>query len=205
MSLKTFLGIKNKKSELDIFNEKTKNKIYSQEVALASIKGSNINVSPHTMVDSQSCIGSYTYIGSYCTVTKSTIGKYCSVGNNVSIGIGEHDLSKISTSSYFYASAYDLLTSKECIIGNDVWVGVDSIIRRGVKIGNGVIIGANSFVNKDIPDYAIVVGSPAKIIKYRFKPEQISIIINSKWWEFELEEAKKILEKLEYQINKTGD
>lgn len=50
---------------------------------------------------------------------------------------------------------------------------MDSIIRRGVKIGNGVVIGANSVVTKDIPPYAIVVGSPAKIIKYRFKDEKI--------------------------------
>ena len=75
--------------------------------------------------------------------------EYVSIANNVTIGAGEHDLNKISTSSLFYDNAYDVLTEKDCIIGNDVWIGVDSIIRRGVTIGNGAIIGANSFVNQD--------------------------------------------------------
>lgn len=71
------------------------------------------------------------------------------------------------------------------IIGNDVWIGVGSIIRRGVTIGNGAVIGANSFVNKDVPPYAFAVGSPARVIKYRFKKEMIEKIEESCWWQYE--------------------
>lgn len=56
---------------------------------------------------------------------------------------------------------------KEVTIGNDVWIGMRSIIMPGVRIGNGVIIGAGAIVTKDIPDYGVVVGVPARVIKYR--------------------------------------
>lgn len=56
---------------------------------------------------------------------------------------------------------------KEVVIGNDVWIGMRSIIMPGVKIGNGAVIGAGAVVTKDVPDYAIVGGVPAKVIRYR--------------------------------------
>ena len=88
----------------------------------------------------------------------------------------------------------------ECVIGNDVWIGVDSIIRRGVKIGNGAVVGANSFVNHDVPDFAIVAGNPARLIRYRFDEEMQAEISASKWWEKDLPEAKEIIKKLKSKI-----
>lgn len=142
-------------------------------------------------------IDNLTHIGKYCYITKTVIGNYCSIANNVSIGQGEHDLSKISTNSVFYENTYDELTKGNCTIGNDVWIGVDSIIKRGVRINNGVVIGANSVVTKDVPAYAIVVGSPAKVIRYRFTVKKIKLIEKSEWWNFSTFEAKKIFNELE--------
>lgn len=156
----------------------------------------NIIIMSGTNISKDSSIGNYTYIGYNCNITKSVIGRYCSIANNVTIGAGEHIINNISTSSLFYENPYEILTKNDCEIGNDVWIGVDSIIRRGVKIGNGAVVGANSFVNSDVPDYAIVVGNPAKIIKYRFDNEKINLIYKSKWWEQNLVEAKKILTEL---------
>ena len=119
------------------------------------------------------------------------IGNYCSIANNVSIGQGEHDLTKISTNSIFYDNAFTELTKGDCEIGNDVWIGVDSIIKRGIKIGNGAVIGANSVATKDVPPYTIVVGSPAKIIRYRFDESKIKLIEDSKWWTIPYSDAKK--------------
>lgn len=153
----------------------------------------------NSLVSNDSQIGGYTYIGFNCCITKAKIGRYVSIANNVSIGLGEHDYNQISTSSYFYENAYEKLTAKECIIGNDVWIGVDSIIRRGVKIGDGAVIGANSFVNSDIPEYSIAVGNPAKVVKYRFSKEKIEMIRSSQWWNLDLKEAKKIIQQLEKQ------
>lgn len=142
-------------------------------------------------------IGDYTYIGFNCIITKSLIGRYCSIANNVSIGIGEHKINRVSTSSVFYEVPYETLTQGECIVGNDVWIGSNSVIRRGVKIGNGAIIGANSFVNKDVNDFEIVGGVPAKHIRYRFNLNNIKLINESNWWYLDLESAKIKIKELE--------
>ena len=150
-----------------------------------------------TVTDHLTEIGKYCYIGRYCYLTKVKIGNYCSIANNVSIGQGEHDLSRISTNSIFYDDAFNQLTQNDCEIGNDVWIGVDSIIKRGVKIGNGAVIGANSVVTRNVPPYAIVVGSPAKILRYRFENEKIELIEKSQWWQTSPLEAIKIFKELE--------
>lgn len=185
---KIYFLILQKKNNLTVHSEDCSHKIKF---------GTNIEIGKNTFVDRNCSIGSYTYIGKNCNITKATIGRYCSIANNVSIGQGEHDLTKISTSSVFYESSYDELTKKECVIGNDVWIGTDSIVLRDVKVGDGAVIGANSVVTKDVPPFAIVVGSPAKAIRYRFEPKMIDKIINSKWWDNDLGGAKIIIKELE--------
>ena len=75
-------------------------------------------------------------------------------------------------------------------IGNDVWIGANVKIIGGRKIGTGAIIGANAVVTKDVPDYAIVAGVPAKIIRFRFPPQVIDALLESKWWEFNIMQIK---------------
>lgn len=142
-------------------------------------------------------IGDYTYIGFNCIITQSVVGRYCSIANNVSIGIGEHTINRVSTSSLFYENPFETLTQGECIIGNDVWIGSNAVIRRGVKIGNGAIIGANSFVNRDVNDFEIVGGLPAKLIKKRFDENTIKLIKESNWWDFDIESARLKINELE--------
>lgn len=175
--------------------------IKSPLACLSALQGNHISVMPGSSIDKPSSLGDYTYIGYNCFITKAVIGRYVSIANNVSIGMGEHKLDKIFTSSLFYDQPYEMLTEKDCIIGNDVWVGVDSIIRRGVKVGDGAIIGANSFVNKDVPDFAIVVGSPARIIGYRFESAVAEKIKASLWWNYDLAEAKKIINDLQPEVS----
>lgn len=151
-------------------------------------------------LDKQTEVGDYSYVGNHCFVTKTQIGRYVSIANFVTIGAGEHDLDDISTSAWFYDDPLAVLRRGECVIGNDVWIGVDSIIRRGVKIGNGAVVGANSFVNHDVPDFAIVAGNPARLIRYRFEEEMQAEISASKWWEKDLPEAKEIIKKLKSKI-----
>jgi acetyltransferase-like isoleucine patch superfamily enzyme len=169
---------------------------HSFDISLKTKIGKNSSIMKNCEIDAFSIIGNYNYIGNNCFITKANIGNYCSIANNVSIGPGEHNLSKISTNSIFYNEEYEALTKLNCTIKNDVWIGVDSVILRGVTIGNGVIIGANSVVNKDIPDFAIAVGSPAKVIKYRFKKNKINKILKSKWWESDIDYARKLMKDL---------
>ena len=157
----------------------------------------NVEIIPSTILSGNNNIGEYTYVGQNGIITSSTIGRYCSIAGNVSIGIGEHKINRVSTNSIFYKEPFKTLTEKECTIGNDVWIGTNVVIRRGVTIGNGAIIGANSFVNKDVKPFEIVAGSPAKHIKMRFSEEQISLINDSNWWDEGLAEAKEKIKKLD--------
>lgn len=76
-----------------------------------------------------------------------------------------------------------------------MWIAAEAIIAQGVKIGDGAVVGANSFVNKDVPPYAIVVGSPARIIKYRFTDKIIQELQKTEFWNKEPNEARTICAK----------
>ena len=80
------------------------------------------------------------------------------------------------------------LKCKKSIIGNDVWLGRNVIITNGANIGNGVIAAAGAVITKDIPDYAVVAGVPARIIRYRYTAEQIEHLNQIKWWDWTDEE-----------------
>lgn len=174
-----------------------KNKVLSISVSHKALTGIKIEVRPGTIIDESTRVGSYTYIGRNVSISKTNIGRYVSIANNVSIGQGDHDLNRISTSSNFYNDAGEELTSKPCSIASDVWIGVDAVILRGVSIGTGAVVGANSVVTRDIPAYSIAVGVPAKILRNRFTNEKISKILKSQWWENDLGTARKIIEGLE--------
>lgn len=79
-------------------------------------------------------------------------------------------------------------------IGNDVWIGANVCILPGVRIGDGAILAAGAVIVKDVPDYAIVGGVPAKVIKYRFGQNDISILKNVRWWDWSMEEIEEKLE-----------
>ena len=155
-------------------------------------------------------ISSYTYIASNSNISNTKIGKFCSIGKNFSCGLGIHPINGISTSPMFYSikkqngfSLVDHNKVKEfdnIIIGNDVFIGANVTILDGVKIGNGSVIGACSFVNSDVPDFAIVGGVPAKILKYRFAENEIKELNSLSWWDWPFSELKKI-EKNFFNLN----
>ncbi len=127
---------------------------------------------------------------------ETKIGRYCSFGPDVKIFNANHPMEYIFLHPYIY-NPYLNVVQKETIsrsrlvIGDDVWIGANSIILPSVKhIGNGAVIGAGSIVTKDIPDFAIVVGNPATIIKYRFSEEIRNKINDSKIYEISKHDFK---------------
>lgn len=116
--------------------------------------------------------GKYSYIGSGCTIYKQvTIGNYTMLAPDVKIIGEDHNFDKPDRPIIFSGRPNQTKT----IIGDDVWIGSRSIIMKGVKIGDGAIIAANSVVTKDVDKYTIVGGVPAKFIKMRFTDDEILI------------------------------
>lgn len=159
-------------------------------------KGTNIGIRSHIFsrcILNHVNIGKYSYVSRNCLIQNAIIGNYCSISHEVIIGLGNHPMDLLSTSPLFYHKKnslnisiidedYDFIEYKRIVIGNDVWIGARAIIMDGVKIGDGVVIGAGTVVTKDVPPYAIVVGVPAKIIKYRNKNDNA---IKSKWFDYD--------------------
>lgn len=117
------------------------------------------------------------------------IGKYTSVGPNVSVYTQNHPVNTLSTHPYFYEKQFNLvekdtLAPATTKIGHDVWIGQNAVILPGCKhVGTGSIIGAGAIVTKDVPAYAIVAGNPAKVIKYRFDKKQCDRLLSRMWWD----------------------
>lgn len=154
-------------------------------------------------------VGKYTYGYHqffYEHVNLESIGSFCSIASNVCITGMNHPTNYITTNPIIYfksrgfisednLSIVDKEKNKKVIIGNDVWIGTNVTLLPSIKIGNGAIIAAGAVVTKDVPDYAIVAGVPAKIVKYRFSQEEIEILNNVKWWEWEDEKIRNNIDK----------
>ena len=150
-----------------------------------------------------SSVGYASYIGDGSNFYKTQIGRFCSIGPNVSCIFGKHPSSVfVSTHPSFFSLNHPIGLSfvkkqkftEQAIpldgegkyvirIGNDVWIGANVSIMEGVSIGDGAIIAANALVIKDIPPYAIAGGVPAKILRYRFPEKDIDYLLELRWWD----------------------
>lgn len=141
-------------------------------------------------------IGDHSYVSFNSIVYNCTIGNYCSIGPNVVIGYGDHPYLELSTSPFIYLNEniftkheiQDKLVPhfKRVNIKNDVWIGANVYIKNGITIGNGAIVGAGSVVLRDVKDFEIVGGVPARHIKMRFESEIIHLLSKTEWWELDL-------------------
>lgn len=158
--------------------------------------GENISIGRYSILNNCS-IGSYTYTSNNCTINNASIGRFCSLGSGVKIGLGKHPTRDfVSTHPLFYSTRKQLKIlfvnqsifeeTQKVIIGNDVWIGANAVILDGVRIGDGAIVSAGAIVNKDVPDYSIFGGVPAKFIKFRFEEGEIIYLQNLKWWNKDL-------------------
>lgn len=139
----------------------------------------------------------------------TTIGRYSSFAKGVRIINHNHPIDFKGTSALFFNPTLGycdkwLVGFNPLEIGNDVWIGANAVILPEVnKIGNGAVIGAGSVVNKDIPPYAIVLGNPARIIKYRFSEDIIKRLEEEKWWEKDIEDLSKDIGEFQKEIVST--
>ncbi|MEJ8756926.1 acyltransferase [Pontibacter sp. H259] len=131
--------------------------------AFATKAGKYIRVKRNADVSMFIEIGDFSELGSNCIIQSNTIiGQNVIMGPDVKIYTRNHKFDLLDIPIQFQGH-----TNEKVMIGNDVWLGANVIITPGVKIGNHVVIAAGSVVTKDVEDYAIIGGVPAKVIKYR--------------------------------------
>lgn len=157
---------------------------------------------PKVFATSVAVIGNYNYFGDRSMVGNAVIGNYCSFAPDVKIAQSQHAISYITTYQRICSKNIGYsLNQKPAVIDNDVWLGANVVVMQGVHIGNGAVVGANAVVTHDIPPYAIAVGIPARVIKYRFDEEVIQKITDTGWWSYDLIEAAEKVKQLENTLN----
>ncbi len=150
---------------------------------------------------SQASVGAFTYSWSNISNTIRSVGRYCSIAHSVAFGEFEHPTNLFTTS----AIAFDYgmfeeaalgtnyrthnfvdpeIFSRKIDIGHDVWIGAGAYVRAGVKLGSGCIVGGRSVITKDVPPYAVVVGNPGRIIRYRYNENDVDRLLKSEWWRY---------------------
>lgn len=164
---------------------------YRCSIKRSFFRGWNVISSGAYITDS--VIGRHSYVGLDSVINNTTVGAFTCIGPRVLVGIGEHPTNRLSIHPVFYSvrkqSGRSFVKSgtfqehHHTVIGSDVWIGAGVIIKDGVKIGNGAIVGSGAVVTRDVEDFSIVVGSPAREISKRLKADVRSKILSDPWWE----------------------
>lgn len=191
--LKYFYGFFYSKN---IFKQKFLNKI-------VNLEGGQIyseTLREHYKKNFSISVGMYTYGGVFNSnnVAEGTVvGRYCSIAPTVYIFNKNHPYKRISQHPFFYNPSLKLIKevnidSSKLVIGHDVWIGEHAIITPSVtEIGIGAVVAAGAVVTKNVPNFAIVGGNPAKVIGYRFEPKKQEVVMKSQWWNRSIEEIKE--------------
>ena len=150
-------------------------------------------------------MGDYSYVVNDSQMTYTTIGKFCSIAAMTRINPGNHPMHRATqahftyrASAYFEGEADDAeffawRKSHRVHIGHDVWIGHGAIVLPGRRIGNGAVIAGGAVVTKDVPDYTIVAGNPARPIRRRFSEEIAGRLVRLSWWDWDHESLRVAL------------
>ncbi len=200
-----------------MFNEviATKNKRRPDPNVVHPVEGYNeeIYVKP-TIRNPNIVVGDFTYISdtdfeSHVTHhygwngDKLIVGKFCQIASGVEFVMNgaNHQMNAVSTFPFYTLEGWgmqppvasDLPFKGDTVIGNDVWIGQNSVILPGVHVGDGAIIGANSIVGSSVEPYTIVIGNPSRVLRKRFDDELISLMLRFKWWDKSIEEIYSLI------------
>ena len=147
------------------------------------------------LIDSEIGVGTFT--GANDVISNVRVGKYCCISWAVSLGGVDHNYRAASMLNGLYWRKLLRIEPEEegtpppLTIGNDVWIASGANILSGLRIGDGAVIGANALVTRDVPPYAIVVGQPARVMKYRFEEAVVERLRQVSWWDWPVEEVRK--------------
>lgn len=187
-----------------------------------------------TSIQSVVASGAFLDVGAFCNLSGGHInniraGRYCSIADGVSIGTHAHPVDWLTTSRTAYfpqVHGWDQLMLDKCAmtiegrakppsntcpvttLGPDVWVGQGAFLKSGVTIGAGAVIGARATVVKDVPPYAIVVGTPGRVVRLRFPESLVERLLASEWWQYSvydllnapLDDPERALDMIEERV-----
>lgn len=184
--------------------------IIEREAVIANnvILGKCCTISKRVILENNVTIGDYSAVNIGTMISQRTkVGNFSSIGNNCMIGNGNHAIDYFSTSQLLYGknnilgvkTSFDGFT-KTVTICNDVWIGNNAILMAGVTVGDGAVIGSGAVVTKNVEPYSIVVGNPAKLLRYRFDDDKIKFLLKHNLWENysnHLSTIKKLIEQQE--------
>jgi acetyltransferase-like isoleucine patch superfamily enzyme len=172
----------------------------------------NSSLSGNMFVGLSSCInrseiGRYVGVAYFSYLADTLSGNYCTFGSRVSVGAFSHPTDSLTVHEVGYRNTtesysetmlaedsknYLKARSIKTRIGNDVWVGDNSVIIKGIEIGNGAIVAAGSIVTKDVAPFSIVAGNPARTIRMRFPDDIINRIQATRWWKYSMKELQGV-------------
>lgn len=156
--------------------------------------------------------GAFLEVGAFCNLSGGTInnvrfGRYCSVASGVVMGPHEHPTDWLSTSRTAYypqVNGWDVLMAGDRLaearsgrrpftgscpvteVGHDVWIGQGAFVKAGVRLGTGCVVGARATVLRDVPPYAVVVGTPARVVRLRFPEDVVERLLATQWWRYSI-------------------
>lgn len=170
-----------------------------RKIQIPAIKNSKISKKSKIMAGCHvvnSNVNDYSYVGYDTSIINTNVGKFCSIAGGCSIGGASHPMTWISTSPVFHAGKNCLRKNfselkyedqKITTIGNDVWIGEKCLIKAGITIGDGAVIGMGSVLTKDVDFHEIWAGNPARLIRRRFDKATSTKLMNLEWWNYEEE------------------
>lgn len=152
-----------------------------------------------------STFGDYSYTDRFCDISNAEIGKFVNIASYVRIGPTDHPMERASQHHMLYrcgmywddeidhAPFFERRRSRIARVGHDAWLGHMAVIRPEVSVGIGAVVGAGSIVTRDVPDYAVAVGNPARVIRFRHPPEVAARLIALAWWDWDHERLRTAL------------
>jgi phosphonate metabolism protein (transferase hexapeptide repeat family) len=147
--------------------------------------------------------GAFSYCGPRCIIQNSKILNFSNIAAHVRIGPTDHPMDRPTLHHFTYRRRLygfaeeddqEFFYARSCritILGHDTWLGHNVIVKPGITIGNGAVVGSGSVVTKDLPPYSVSVGVPAKVIRFRFLPEEIQALEEIQWWHWNWAMIKK--------------
>ncbi len=183
-------------------NRLRNHRVESWSVGFRAKIGKKVVIRAGSEVGSGVEIGDYSYIsGPRAYVEAARIGKFCSIARQTTIGVSGHDHQLVTTHPFILDPGYGIARLPKAerqkpppVIGHDVWIGMNSIVHRGVTIGTGAVIAADAVVTKDVAPYPIVGGNPAHHLKFRFPADVVEVLLASAWWDWTDEKLASAVE-----------